>query len=56
MAGGFMKKKYCECGGRMRRLYARIWKDDKAAWIKSKWWECQICHQVERFMKDGEYE
>ena len=40
----------------MRRLYARIWKEGKAQWVKSAWWECQVCHKVNRFMKDGEYE
>lgn len=52
-----MKKKYCECGGRMRRMYIRMWKNpDGASWTKTEWWMCQICHKVKRFVKDGEFE
>lgn len=51
-----MKKKTCECGGRMRRLYARGWKDGKAFWFKTEWWYCMVCHEVNRFLKEGEYE
>lgn len=44
-----MKKYWCvdtKCLGVMRRLYMRIWKNDRSQWKGTDQWMCEKCGRI----------